>query len=289
MSNRILNAIAEEKINIFINSFSNTSKLIFYDEDKKKLIHPGEFGTYRENICRDFLKFFIPAKLKIDSGFVINANNGVSTQCDLIIFDSNATPLIETSERQRFFPVETVVSVIEVKSVLNLKDFKKAVNKLSQAKALKENVPSPSILWKYNNDSFDPTIHFHDQIFTAIICQRLDFNLNSVCEKINGFYNKDVHYRNRHNAILSVEDGVFLYSLSNIEGNAGTCHSPMVRDVEMKHRFIKYCDKQPDRHIKLFINFLFMFTSYATILYPEISDYLENTKQIEQYEYNDQK
>ena len=48
MSSKIFNALLDEKINLFINSFQSTSRNVFFDEESKKLRHPGEFGIYRE-------------------------------------------------------------------------------------------------------------------------------------------------------------------------------------------------------------------------------------------------
>jgi len=53
MSSFIFSKILEEKIEFFKYSFKETSKDIFYDEKTKRLIHPGEFGTHREQICKD--------------------------------------------------------------------------------------------------------------------------------------------------------------------------------------------------------------------------------------------
>ena len=85
MAINIFKSLFHEKVNTFSKLYSETSKNIFYDDEKHKLIHPGEFGTYRESICKDFIKFFVPMQFEIDNGFIINANNEISTQCDLFI------------------------------------------------------------------------------------------------------------------------------------------------------------------------------------------------------------
>src|SRR5689334_11795896 len=104
----IFETLLTEQFERFKTAFSDTSRKLFYDQKSGTLIHPGEFGTYREGVAKDFLRFFIPDRLSIGQGFVINSYNDVSAQCDLIVFDRNSTPLVQASERQRFFPVETV-------------------------------------------------------------------------------------------------------------------------------------------------------------------------------------
>src|ERR1700748_1622761 len=119
MSNKIFQSILDEKIEFFKFAFQQTSKNIFWDEAKKQLIHPGEYGMYREAVCKDLLRLFIPGRLDIGNGFLINDVGDISTQCDIIVYDKNATPLIENTERQRFYPVETVSSIGEIKSDLD--------------------------------------------------------------------------------------------------------------------------------------------------------------------------
>ena len=112
--NDIFDKLIKSKIEQFKDDYVKLSRQIFVNKDGT-LIHPGEFGMYREKIIREFLAPFLPTRLAIGSGFVITAANNISTQCDIIIYDKEHTPVIENGE-QRFFPVECVVGVIEVKS-----------------------------------------------------------------------------------------------------------------------------------------------------------------------------
>jgi len=83
MSSKIFNALLEEKIELFINSFQSTSRSVFFDEESKKLRHSGEFGMYREKISHSFLKFIMPQKFSLGDGFIISNKDEVSTQCDI--------------------------------------------------------------------------------------------------------------------------------------------------------------------------------------------------------------
>ena len=65
MGNKIFKAILSEKIERFKWAFQQTSKEIFWDEKSGDLIHPGEFGSYRESICKDYLRLIIPSRLEI--------------------------------------------------------------------------------------------------------------------------------------------------------------------------------------------------------------------------------
>ena len=131
MSINVFEKLLIEKIENFKSAFAETAEGVFFNDDGK-LIHPGEFGRYRENICKQFLKFVTPARLDIGTGFIINTSNEVSHQCDIIIYDAQNTPLLESEEKQFFFPVETIAAVGEIKSVLSKKALSEAIQKLEK-------------------------------------------------------------------------------------------------------------------------------------------------------------
>lgn len=128
-----LQALLDQKILNFVSAFCDSSRQMFVNTEGV-LIHPGEFGTYREAITKEFLKAFVPQRLGIDSGFVINTTGRVSTQCDLVMYDKSSTPLLNNENLQRFFPAESVCAVGEVKSVLSLAGLKSALRKLAAVK-----------------------------------------------------------------------------------------------------------------------------------------------------------
>ena len=210
MSSKIFNALIEEKIDIFINAYQNTSRQVFYDEKTGRYIHTGEFGIYRERIVKDFVRAFIPQRFDIGSGFIISANDDVSTQCDLIIYDRDLTPFIKSNENQIFYPVETVVGVCEVKSILSKVEFQKSIHKLSKVKDIKTNIENPSI-HKSKKDSFLPYVDFRDSIITFIICEKFDFNIDNIEIEIDSLYDSTTKACNKHNLILSVNDGLLMY------------------------------------------------------------------------------
>ena len=163
MANWIYKKLMEEQIRRLVNSF-DISEGIFKCDDNS-LIHPGEFGTYRETICREFLSFFIPRSLGISTGFVISPDNEVSTQCDIIIFDENHTPLIQEGDKQRFFPIESVVAVGEIKSTVTKKELTSALVKLSKIKEMRQELTNVKIIKSHgrrNQKKFSTSINRND-------------------------------------------------------------------------------------------------------------------------------
>lgn len=264
-----------ENIEIFKNSFLKISKNIFYDEQNKKYTHPGEYGVYREAISKRFLRFFLPNKFNIHNGFLINSFNERSTQCDVIIYDHNSTPFIEAADFQRFYPVETVVSVGEIKSTLSKVDFKKAINKLAEIKKLRTKIKNSTFLFrdipegKMLPDVYAPDIFERDNIFSFLICQKLDFDLANITNEINEFYNADIETFNKHNLILSIEDGILNY----YDENDKSLMYPSINGKKLRNRFTIPGDNKYV-HFKLFMHFLFMGVCSTSILYPETKNYI---------------
>lgn len=156
--NNIFLQLIKTKIEQFENDYINLSRQIFVDSSGK-IIHPGEFGTYREKIIRNFLKPFLPTRLDIGNGFIITSKDRISSQCDIIIYDKEYTPIIENGE-QKFFPVECVVGVIEAKSKLTKSTLRDALIKLSKIKDLRNDIDNnPYIFKNYSGDSaFNPKL-----------------------------------------------------------------------------------------------------------------------------------
>ena len=121
MANKIFSNILENQIKKFVSDFSIEAEQLFYDSENK-LFHPGEYGKFREETVKQLLQLIVPQSYGISDGFIINAKDECSKQCDIIIFDKESTPIIK-DDRHRFFPVEGVVGIGEIKSTLSKSDF----------------------------------------------------------------------------------------------------------------------------------------------------------------------
>ena len=88
-------------------------------------------------------------------------------------------------------------------------------------------------------------------------------------------YGKDFPYRSRHNLVLSINDGVILYR----DEEASTLHPwPVVPinyvDTEQPDYFSMSTEADPYAHFKGFAIYAFMLTKSATVLYPDLADYI---------------
>jgi hypothetical protein len=87
--------------------------------------HPGDKGTSRENLLKNFLidYDYLPKKYGVSKGssHVISSSGHKSAQVDLLIYDNMNCPKLLTLDDIQFYPVESVYGIIEVKSNLDSK------------------------------------------------------------------------------------------------------------------------------------------------------------------------
>ncbi|KVR38200.1 DUF6602 domain-containing protein [Burkholderia ubonensis] len=212
-----LQALLDEKMRVFAEAFVDGSRRLFVD-DKGALVHPGEFGSYREAITHDFVRAFVPQRMAVDSGFVVTSSGRISTQCDVVIYDRSVTPLLQNDYKQRFFPVESVCAVGEVKSVMSLADLKAALRKLSGVKSLRDTLHEPTYVHCVKEaglaSEYEPHRDERDQIVTFLICERFAFDIADKMEEVlSSYVQEHPKYPSnlRHNFVLSVQDGLLTY------------------------------------------------------------------------------
>jgi hypothetical protein len=244
------------------------SKKVFWDEGKNKLVHPGEFGSYREKIIHDWLRLYLPKKYGIASGFVINSENKISNQCDIIIYDLYNTPQIQTEENQKFFPIETILAIGEVKSDINsFAELKKFVEKLSKVKKMRSELKNPKPYYKHISGNFDLERNPYDNVFTFLICNKFNF------DPIGKNCNIDIYKTHRHNLILSISDGLMNYTST---GNSPNLSFPFINESELIPTFIKNNNENLPNHIMLFLTSLMTALKFTTLLELDMTYYLTN-------------
>nr|WP_315897428.1 DUF6602 domain-containing protein [Candidatus Nitrosocosmicus arcticus] len=85
---------------------------------------------------KNLLIKFLPKKYSIGSGIIFDKEGNFSRQMDIIIYDSFHQPEILSHSSQFLFPVDIVYCVIEVKTILNAKFFKEAIDNIVSVKKL---------------------------------------------------------------------------------------------------------------------------------------------------------
>lgn len=203
MASKIYEQIFQRLIQQFVGAFSEDSNTIFKD-DRNKLIHPGEYGRYREEACKNVLRLILDKNVNISDGFVIASNDTITTQCDIIVYNSDVAPVVADGFA-RMFPAEEVRMIGEVKSTLSRTDFKEALRKMAENKR--------RILEGRRGSYIRPNGRLADMYNTIgsfLICNKLNFDFNSL--DFDELY-EGIDRKYWHNGILSIENASMIYAL----------------------------------------------------------------------------
>lgn len=62
------------------------------DLNERLTSHPGELGRNREEVIRQFLRYYLPRRFEISHGFAFDSAGGISKELDLIVADAHPRP-----------------------------------------------------------------------------------------------------------------------------------------------------------------------------------------------------
>lgn len=193
---------------------------------------------YREDCFKKLLQVILDKDYVVSDGFIINSTDQVSTQYDTLVHRYNSKPLIDGSFA-KFFPVEDIVAICEIKSNLNRSDFKEALQKLASNKRLGDSRKIFKSRPEVIIGNFFPIPSF-------LIRNKLDFNLNEI--NFESIY-EGIPKAYWHNCILSLEDAVITYELdfSKLGPKSKELNASRGYNVETG-----ICEWQYSQHIMLF-------------------------------------
>ncbi|MFZ5506418.1 MAG: DUF6602 domain-containing protein, partial [Pseudomonadota bacterium] len=95
-----------------------------------------------EEIIRQFLNGHLPKRFTAAAGFITDPLGAVSSQTDVIIYDSYNCPVYRASDTAGIFPSNNVAAVVEVKSRLTGEAVADAAQKIARIKALTKTKPA---------------------------------------------------------------------------------------------------------------------------------------------------
>lgn len=117
--------------------FNEASKKLRQDfEAAKNIPHPGEKGRAAEEVLKTFLRGHLPKRFDVCSGFIMDNKDSISGQTDVVIYDANSCPILETFGDNLIIPADNTAVVIEVRSSLDSAGIKDAANKIGIIKSL---------------------------------------------------------------------------------------------------------------------------------------------------------
>ena len=210
---------------------------IDFDEITKGIPTPLERGEGREEVLRRFLKDYLPRRFGVASGFVIDASGKVSKQIDVIIYDAENAPVFKVTEDKNVFPAECVCAICEVKSYLDGKELKDAIEKICSVKRLDKTNKGKSqrrhgggyvgeqVTTDSHNDRIFGMIFAYDSISlettaSNLIMENKDLDRGLWADVIGVLDRGIVSYITKEGVLLpDPEKAVAIYSTDKVEGH----------------------------------------------------------------------
>ncbi len=212
MEYKVAENLMRIKLQNFINEYKNTSKLFENTDVKNKLLHPGEYGIYKENLVAKLFEYTLPQKYACGTGFVTNDRKEITTQCDIVLYDKMNAPFLEVDPINRFFQQEVIYGIGEIKSCLTKNQLFKALLKMANNKKIRTEFQG--ISQNYESIDVNPKRNAYDSICTFLICDKIEGWSKDIGAEIQQTYeqnNVEVPYR--FNLIISLENGVISYDV----------------------------------------------------------------------------
>jgi len=126
------------------------------DNARSRFSHAGDKGAVVEQSFREFMKSYLPRRLGVGYGEIVDSHGGRSGQTDVVIVNEDH-PFTFTEGLPGLFFIEGVVGAAEIKSVLNSDHLERTIKSSRKFKELKSElghgtevkVSSPTDLKRY--------------------------------------------------------------------------------------------------------------------------------------------
>jgi len=97
--------------------------------------HRASKGRVREvDLVEQFLGKYLPRTVGIGHGEVVSSAGDVSSESDIILYESRTSPTFIEESGYQVFPVECIYGVVEVKSRLDKRELEDAFSKITKLK-----------------------------------------------------------------------------------------------------------------------------------------------------------
>ncbi len=114
--------------NIFRQHFvEKVSSALVKAQNLSQLDHQGLKGRLREILAGEMISPILPPEVQIGTGKLVAVNGAMSNQTDIILYSRSILPPAVYNQSEGFFPVESCLYTIEVKSKLTVGEVRKAI------------------------------------------------------------------------------------------------------------------------------------------------------------------
>jgi hypothetical protein len=117
----------------------------------KLVDHTGVKGVLREGLVDALISGLLPSPYKAGTGIITDYTGRQSGQCDIVVWDDSIMRPLFITRGTGIFAIESVVAVIEVKSILQRDSIEQAIavsRELKDFAILREPLPDGTQVWK---------------------------------------------------------------------------------------------------------------------------------------------
>src|ERR1039457_1048799 len=120
--------------------FTSISKRMRADFESARatLSHSGLKGTAFEGTLKEFFRQYLPDRLGVATGQLVDSAGSLSKQLDVVIFDKSKSPILYENNGVQVIPVECAYAVIEVKARLDASELPSIHANMLSVKNLKK-------------------------------------------------------------------------------------------------------------------------------------------------------
>lgn len=106
-------------------------------DDATMYSHPGIIGGKREEGVRRFLRDLLPRSLDVVTGQAVDYRGTTTPQLDVMVYDGSLNAPFEGEGNDKLLPAEALLAIVEVKSSLDTKEWKKIARSVARYLELK--------------------------------------------------------------------------------------------------------------------------------------------------------
>ncbi len=106
-------------------------------ENAGEFSHNGLAGSGREGAVAKFLRAHLPTRFVVTTGQAVDSEEAISTQLDVIVYDSHLSAPLVRSDDAEILPAEALLAVVEVKTTFTLAEAKKCAKAVQTLAGLK--------------------------------------------------------------------------------------------------------------------------------------------------------
>lgn len=179
------------------------------EQEKYYNINNFDSGIAIEEIVRKSIERLIPKRYKTSKGILCDRDGKTSGEHDIIIFNELWFPYLtgnKEGKERKYFPIEGVYAIGEVKQTLNIDSLDKGLEKLVLAQRLNRPRIGNNRYTENRNDG-DDELGISNPLFTFLLAINYDNNI-SIDDLFNRFFeiNKSLYRQEMIRALCVLDD-----------------------------------------------------------------------------------